>query len=193
MNFLTDFADQAVMLPLILCMAAMLALLGWPRGGIAWVLATAGTFGLMLLLKLVFLGCGSVLAWTGISSPSGHAAAAALVAGGITTLFTGSRPWVMAASILAGFVIGVTRVHLGVHSIEEVILGGTIGLCGAIALSVAAGPPPAPRLLPLALVVGVVVIATHGTRLPAESAIRHTASLLRLIVPWCQPAPPVGS
>lgn len=188
-TFLTDLADQAVTLPLILSLALTLAFLGWPRGAAAWVIATVCTFGLMLLLKLLFLGCGSLLAPTGIKSPSGHAAAAALVAGGLVAVFIDSRPWVASAAILAGFVVGATRVMLGAHTPAEVALGGAVGVGGAIALNLIAGTRPTLRILPIFAVAGVVVFVMHGTRLPAELAIRHTADLLGRIIPLCHPLP----
>jgi membrane-associated phospholipid phosphatase len=189
LNFVTDFADQAVILPLILVTAAMLIIQGWARGAIAWLLATAGAFGLMLLLKLVFLSCGWLNAPGAIVSPSGHAAAAALVAGGFAALFSPSRLGVAVVAAIAAILIGQTRLALGVHSVAEVILGALVGIGGAVALHGMAGPPPNLRVLPLAVAVGAVVIALHGTRLPAETTIRHTAGLLRQLVPVCQASP----
>ena len=39
MTFLTDFADQAVVLPLVLVLALVLAAQGWRRGAAAWLVA----------------------------------------------------------------------------------------------------------------------------------------------------------
>ncbi len=190
MNLVTDLADQAVILPVILGVALTVAILGWPRGALAWLLATGAAFGLMLGLKLMFLGCGSMLGFTRISSPSGHACAAALVAGGLVAMVLDSRPWVVSAAIVAAFIIGTTRVMLGAHSTEEVILGGTVGVAGAALLHGLAGPRPPLRLLPIAIVVGGIVFALHGTRLPAEVTIRQTATLIGRIIPACHPSPP---
>ena len=60
MIFLTDFFDQAVVLPVVAAVAAVLALLGWWRGAIGWLLAVGVTFGAVLILKLGFLACGPV-------------------------------------------------------------------------------------------------------------------------------------
>ncbi len=190
MNLVTDLADQAVILPVIIGVAVTVAVLGWPRGALAWVVATGAAFGLMLVLKLVFLGCGSMLGFTRISSPSGHACAAALVAGGLVAMVRDSRPWVVSAALVAAFIIGTTRVMLGAHSTEEVILGGTVGVAGAVVLHAIAGPRPPLRLLPIAIVVAGIVFAMHGTRLPAEVTIRQTASLIGRIIPACHPTPP---
>lgn len=188
MQFLTDFADQAVVLPLIVAIAAMLGLQGRWRGAIAWLVATGGAFGLMLALKLIFLGCGGTLGLTRIASPSGHAASAALVCGGLVACFIGSVPRVLIGALIGAVVIGATRVGLGVHTLEEVIIGGLVGSAGAMALARVAGEPPRPRIWPLALVMLVIVGALHGNRLPAENTIRHVSSLIRLILPWCEPA-----
>lgn len=190
MNLVTDLADQAVILPVIVGVAVTVAVLGWPRGALAWVAATGAAFGLMLLLKLVFLGCGSLLGFTRISSPSGHACAAALVTGGLVAMFVASRSWVVVAAIVAGIIIGTTRVILGAHSTEEVILGGAVGVAGALLLHAIAGPRPPLRLLPIAVVVAVIVFAMHGTRLPAEVTIRQTATLIGRVIPACHWTPP---
>lgn len=55
MVFLTDFADQAVMLPLALAVAIALAVMGWRRGAMVWLGIVCGTFGLMLGLKFIFM------------------------------------------------------------------------------------------------------------------------------------------
>src|SRR5690349_19218340 len=51
-RFLTDFADQAVIMPLVLAVAVALALQGWRRGAFVWLAVVAVTFIVMLMLKL---------------------------------------------------------------------------------------------------------------------------------------------
>ena len=41
---------------------------------------------------------------------------------------------------LAAFIIGITRLALGVHSPAEVVIGAGVGLAGALALPMLAGP-----------------------------------------------------
>ena len=55
MKFLTDFADQAVILPLVFAIAAALAIQGWIRGAVVWLSVIFVTFGTILVLKLFFL------------------------------------------------------------------------------------------------------------------------------------------
>ena len=191
MRFLTDLADQAVVLPLILAIAATLGAQGWRRGAAAWLAATCATFGTMLILKLVFLGCGGTLGMTRVTSPSGHAASAALLCGGIAARFIASLPATLIAALAGAIVIGATRVGLGVHTQEEVIIGGLVGVAGAAALLRIAGQPPRLRAWPLALVILCVVAALHGTRLPAEVTIRSVSAWIQMILPWCEPAPGV--
>ena len=57
----TDFGDQAVLLPLAAGIALLLALSGWRRGALAWTAAIGGTLALILLLKLRFFACGHFL------------------------------------------------------------------------------------------------------------------------------------
>jgi membrane-associated phospholipid phosphatase len=190
MQSLTDLADQAIVLPLIAVIVASLFIQGWWRGAAAWLAVTAATFGLTLALKLIFLGCGGSLGITRIHSPSGHAASAALICGGILARFVSSVPLTLVAATVGAVVIGYTRVVLGFHSLGETVLGGVIGIGGAAALCLIAGPPPRMRTLPLALVIIAVLAALHGKRLPAEPAIREASGLIRLLLPWCQPAAP---
>ena len=75
-RFLTDFADQAVILPLVLAIGIALLIQGWHRGAAVWWLAVFVTFTMTLALKLVFLACSANLGTPGIHTPSGHVAAA---------------------------------------------------------------------------------------------------------------------
>lgn len=190
-NKLTDIADQAVVLPLIVVIAAMLAAQGWRRGATAWIVSSAATFGTMLVLKLIFLGCGGTFGATSIVSPSGHAASAALVTGGLFARAVFSIPMTLVAALTGGVIIGYTRVHLGLHTIEEVIVGIAVGTAGAFGITYYSGYPPSPRPMPLMVVMVAVVLAFHGYRLPAEPVIQQGSALLYAIVPWCTPS--VGS
>jgi membrane-associated phospholipid phosphatase len=189
-HFLTDFADQAVILPIVLAVAAVLAAQGWRRGAVAWLAAIAGTFATMLALKLAFLACTPVFGPADMRSPSGHVAAATVVAGGLAALLLRGRASVLPIATLAGAVIGVSRVALGMHSVPEVALGALVGLVGAAALAWLAGPPP-PRLRMARLVGAVALVAVlfHGLHLPAEAAIRHTALNAARFLTACQSAP----
>ncbi len=179
MRFLTDFADLAVLLPLALCIGAGFAALGWRRGALAWGVALSGTLATMLVLKLLFLGCGSERAL----SPSGHTAAGTTVYGGLLALWL--RRWLSprAAALLAGgtlaALIGATRIALHAHLPVEVAIGAAIGIGGILLLLRACGPRPVDLrfawLIPPAL---LVVLLLHGHRLEAERDLRAYAGWL---------------
>ena len=188
MMFLTNFADQAVMLPVVFAIAIVLAMQGWRRGALVWLGVVFVTLGLMLVLKLAFLACGSLTGPIDIHSPSGHVAAATVVCGGLAALLTGWRASILPAAMLAAVVIGVSRVTLGMHSLPEVVLGALVGLAGATALMTLTGVPPALRPGRLLAVVVIVAALFHGTHLPAEAAIRHTALRAARMLSVCQPA-----
>ena len=142
MTFITDFADQAVILPLVLAIGIALLAQGWRRGAAAWLLAVVATFATMLALKLVFLACSASFGINDIRTPSGHVAAATVVAGGLAALLLRPRRAALPLAGLAAIVIGISRLVLGLHSLPEVALGALVGLMGAWALLLLAGPPP---------------------------------------------------
>lgn len=178
--FVTDFADQAVILPLIACVAVALWLAGWRRGAAVWCCGTAATLGLMLILKLAFRACGPEMFGGTIESPSGHTAAAGAVYGSILAFLNSRLGGPKASRVLIVLavvtLIGATRVLLGAHTIQEAFVGGTIGFVAAQAMLSAAGEPVRGKpvtlwcapllLLPLLL---------HGYHLPAEQHIDHIA------------------
>jgi len=154
-KYLTDFADQAVILPLVLATAIALALQGWRRGALVWVIVVLGTFTATLGLKLICLACTPIFGPMDLHSPSGHVAAATVVTGGLAAMLTRRRAAILPAALLAAVTIGVSRVVLGAHSLSEVVLGAMVGLAGAAALAGFAGAPPRLKVLPLS---GIVIV-----------------------------------
>ncbi|WP_428486111.1 phosphatase PAP2 family protein [Rhodopila sp.] len=189
MRYLTDFADQAVILPVVLAVAVTLALQGWRRGAITWLVVVMGTFAATLCAKLMFLSCSPLFGPMDVQSPSGHVAAATVVTGGLAAMLTRRRDSIIPAALVAAVVIGLSRLLLGMHSLPEVIIGALIGLAGAAALMRFAGRPPALRLSPLIAVVVIVATVLHGLHLPAEAAIRHTAYRAAQFIPACRGTP----
>jgi membrane-associated phospholipid phosphatase len=188
-RYLTDFADQAVILPLVLATAVALAVQGWRRGALVWLMVVAATFAATLTLKLAFLSCSPFFGPMDVHSPSGHVAAATVVAGGLAAMLSRRRASILPAAVVAAIVIGVSRLVLGLHSFPEVVLGALIGLAGAAALLRFAGPPPRLRVAPLVAIIVVVAALFHGLHLPAEAAIRHTALRVAQYIPACRGTP----
>lgn len=183
----TDFGDQAIILPLAVGIALVFALSGWRRGALAWAAAIGGTLALVLFLKLRFFACGHFLPGASLSNPSGHTAAAAAVYGGLVAMVMRSiwdnKLWSLScAVIIAVFlavVIGESRLILDLHSMAEVVVGGAIGVGGAVSFVMLAGPPSHAVRMARVVLVGLLVIAMlYGFRMPAEAAIKSMATNL---------------
>jgi membrane-associated phospholipid phosphatase len=179
--FLTDFADQAVTLPVSLCAVIGLALAGWRRGAIAYAVAAICVLSTMLALKLEAMGCGLPLPGASVHSPSGHTAAAAAIYGGGLALALRRRlgPWSasLAAALPITIAIGATRLALQVHSPAEVLLGALVGVAGVLGMVFLAGAPPAGlRVWRVALAALAAMIVLHGIRLPAEGQIQWASA-----------------
>ncbi|WP_158746807.1 phosphatase PAP2 family protein [Acidisphaera sp. L21] len=180
MEFLTDFADEAVILPLAATIAVVLAALGWWRGALAWTVSVSGVLGTMGFLKVLFVACYEPLSGLGIHSPSGHTAAATVTYGGILLLLGRGRvpmPLLVLVPPAITVVIAITRVSLGAHVPVETVVGGVVGLLGAAVLLPLAGPRPALRSWPVAVVVLAIMLCFHGMRLQAEQTIHNFAYL----------------
>ncbi|MBN9561482.1 MAG: phosphatase PAP2 family protein [Alphaproteobacteria bacterium] len=179
MTFLTDFADQAVLLPVAAGVAIVLVLLGWLRGAMAWTVAVCGTLAVMLGLKMLFTVCGPAVPEFDIRTPSGHVAAAAVIYGGLAALF-GLRPaMTILLSIGVALLVAVSRVTLEAHTPSEAFVGGLVGCAGAATVAILAGPkPPGMRHAPLIAVPLLLVVLLHGVHLHAEPTIGRLAHLL---------------
>jgi membrane-associated phospholipid phosphatase len=186
-TFITDLADQAVVLPLVVAIAIALLGQGWRRGAAAWTTAVIGTFAGMLALKVTFLACSHSFGTPDIHTPSGHVAAATVVTGGLAALLLRRRASVVPVAVLAALVVGVSRLVLGAHSLPEVVLGAIVGLAGALVLPLLAGrPPPGFDMRRIAIVVAGIVVLFHGLHFPAEAHIRSTAYRVAQMLAICQ-------
>ena len=180
-TFITNFADQAVLLPATIAVGIGFGLSGWRRGALAWSGVIACTWIVIFLLKLACLAC-SPLIIEGLRSPSGHTAAAATAIGGFFGLiirrFGGDWRWTIPISAGLAVVIGMSRLALHVHTGIDVVVAGVVGVVGAGALVVLTGPPPAGlRLSPVISTLAVLILLLHGSQMPAEAAIRHFSAL----------------
>ncbi len=177
---MTDFADQAVLIPCAIAVAVGFAAAGWHRGALAWSSVLACTWVSILLLKLACLFCGSLWA-EGLHSPSGHTASAAAAAGGFFGLMVrregGDWRWTILISAGVATAIGLSRLVLRLHTGLDVVLAGVIGVASAMVLVMLAGPPPPRlRLSPILKVLAVLILVLHGSQAPAEAAIQRIAA-----------------
>src|SRR5260221_10970081 len=73
-DFITDFGDTAVTVPLIALVLVFLAITRRWRPAIGWALAILGCGGSIGAIKALLIGCGYRTSVAGVVSPSGHAA-----------------------------------------------------------------------------------------------------------------------
>jgi membrane-associated phospholipid phosphatase len=177
-QFVTDFADQAVILPLIAVVALFLACAATPKSAALWLFCAGATLGLAAVLKIGFSGCLFASPVAGLRSPSGHTASAVFVAGGLTVVLAGPpRRFPLApllAGLAAGAIIAATRVLLGYHTCVEVLAGALAGLGGLACLATLWRPAPLPRKAVLLALCAGTAIALHGVHLTAETWLRDT-------------------
>ena len=83
-DFVTDFGDSAVTVPLALLVFVFLWGVGARRIALGWAVATGGCAATMGALKVLFTACGPEIA--DITSPSGHTAMSVVVYGALATL-----------------------------------------------------------------------------------------------------------
>ena len=181
LEFITNFGDQALILPFTAVVGLMLFAAGWTRGALAWIAAIGSTLSLVLFLKLGFWACGHLIFIPQVRSPSGHTAAAAVTYGGLIAIFLRAKwkcssYWAVPSAAVIALVVGCSRMGLSFHSFGEVAIGGTLGVGGAFIAVMAAGPPPSQLKLGRVIAIGfVLLVALYGLRLPAEAAIHNLA------------------
>jgi membrane-associated phospholipid phosphatase len=195
MQFLTDFADEAVVLPLALTLCLAFLAAGWRRGALAWAVVVPGTLLAVVVAKMMVVACGSLLPLHGLKSPSGHTASAAVVYGGLMALLLpeparGARRPFAALLLAAMFAVafGGTRLALHVHTRSDVLAGACIGVAGALALARLAGPRPSGLRIAIPVATAcAVVLLLHGTHLRAEMQIDRMARIVWPLTLCCRP------
>src|SRR5258708_37332759 len=88
-------------------------------------------------------------------------------------------PCSVAIAVFLAVVIGASRLILDLHSMEEGVVGGTIGVVGALSFVMLAGPPlRGVRMLRVVAIRLLVVFMVFGFRIKAEAAIKSAATKL---------------
>lgn len=189
-NFVTDYGDSAVTLPLALVTLAILFASGASRLLHAWLIAV-GACGLSLALLKVGLGCGADGPLGRPFSPSGHTAMSTLVYGGLALIAARglARPWRVAAVafVFAGVAaIAVSRVRLHAHTAGEVVVGLAVG-AASLGLLAWMSRKAEVRIDWHRLGAGalLVMLVMHGTRWPIEEALHRMTDRIRVVVPDC--------
>lgn len=175
MNFLTNFGDLAVLLPLSAVMLIWLIGLRPRSSAMWWVVALGLCVGLTALLKIYLYACHP---YSELQSPSGHTSLGTLVYGAFAFVVAAEatgwqRLLALGSGVLVVCGIAVSRVVLDAHTSLEVGLGALIG---SVALAVFArayvGHKPArPSLRPLMLALVLLTAALHGEALHAEEML----------------------
>jgi membrane-associated phospholipid phosphatase len=188
---ITDFADEAVVLPLAGATLGIFIFMQWWRGAMAWVAAVGFTLALILLLKLRFFACNQLVPDALVRNPSGHTAAAAAVYGGLAAIAVGSIwnisgglvPLAIAIATPIAIVIGASRLQLDQHSMLEVVVGSGIGIAGAATFAFLAGAPKRDLRFRRLLLLGLVIVALlHGVRMPIEPHLQSVGKHIRLLL-----------
>ena len=181
--FLTDFADQAVILPLSLVVAITLWCVGWRRGALAWAGVVGVTFATVAAAKLAVFVFGPPEFLPNLRSPSGHTAAAALIYGSLVALLASRanpRARALMVACFVGVGIGTTRLALHAHTRSDVAIGAAIGVTAAILLAWAAGRrPDGVRIIIPTTVTLLVILVFHGVRLPVETWLNEVAHTVK--------------
>jgi len=190
-DFVTDFGDSAVTVPLALLVFVFLWAARARRIAFGWAVATGGCAVTMGALKVLFMACRPEFA--DISSPSGHTAMSVVVYGALATLVgarlpTGQRRIVSIATGLAIIGISLSRWVLRDHTAAEIAIGFGVGTAALALFRLwlgRKGAPPLP-LKWLALSAACLVAVMHGMRWKVEPTVHRLAWDIRAVLPWCR-------
>lgn len=190
-DFVTDFGDSAVTVPLALLVFVFLWAAGARQIAFGWAAATGGCAVTMGVLKVIFAACGPGVG--GIASPSGHTAMSVLVYGALAMLIgahlpTGRRRALAIVASLAIVGISLSRWLLRDHTAAEIAFGFGVGTAALVLFRMSLGReelPPLP-LKWLALSAACLVAVMHGTRWMVEPTVHRLAWDIRSALPWCR-------
>jgi membrane-associated phospholipid phosphatase len=182
---ITDFGDSAAMLPAAMVIGLWLVIGGaWYRA-LAWALAfTVGT-SVVIASKVAFIGWGYGIRSLDFTGVSGHAMlATAILSAGFylvgEDLRRGIRLAGVATGMAGGFLIGISRLELQVHSVSEVLAGCLLGgMVSGLFIAVARHfPRPVVPAVAGGGALLLLLVALHGDKAPTQDWITHLAAAL---------------
>jgi membrane-associated phospholipid phosphatase len=189
----TDVGDTACLLAITLSGSVYLFCRSSGRAAMFLIITLLITATLTSLVKLAFLGCHNYFHHPEIHSPSGHAAMSTAVFWAYAILMRSQLeaqrrllPLLLLTLLIT--LIAVSRVRLGMHTYEEVIVGVIIGIIGLfisyffVLRKRTFAPFDAYALALWAVVPGLVV---HGAHLPIEDLIHILAAHLKSHIALC--------
>jgi membrane-associated phospholipid phosphatase len=179
---ITSLGSVGVMIPLALAAAAWLAF-GYPRRfALCWLAVLGGASGLVFVTKIAFLGWGVGFREWDFTGISGHAmVASAVIPVAMFVALLPANRWIrgigVLIGVLAGIVVGVSRILLNAHSVSEVVAGCALGGGTALLFVVYAWRAEAGRLAPapVAASLALVAIVLYGMPVPTQRWITDIA------------------
>lgn len=185
-RFISEFGDAALLVPGSALVLIYLLARRAPRAALLWASTLALCAGVTLALKLGFHVCGARAPLLDIRSPSGHASLSATFYGSCALMAAGdkgrrARLAGLTASAALVLAVAVSRVALGLHTVNEVVTGLAVGIaCTAwFGWRYFARPPAALSLTPVIIAFGLIVLALRGSHFDIEGAIIRAADLFR--------------
>jgi membrane-associated phospholipid phosphatase len=191
MQFITNFGDAAVLVPLAAATLLWLSRIVGRRSALMWCGAWLVAGGATALLKVYLSACGTPFGT--LDSPSGHTSMSTFVYGGLAVIAgTETESWTRIAAAATGTAlvaaVALSRVMLGAHSPVEVAVGLAIG--GA-ALALFARTYLQQRgaerqIWPLLAGAALVALALYGHHARLEPLWRTLAAHLRDATGLCR-------
>jgi uncharacterized protein (TIGR03382 family) len=177
----TEFGDAALLLPLAALVLVWL-LLRRSRLAAWWAVAVALCVGLTAAAKIYSYGCPPV---SDIKSPSGHTAFSILIYGALAAIAAapgGGPRRIAAIGIGAGLIaaIAISRLLLSIHTLPEIVCGVMIGAASLAVFVTRYVRSPQPKVWPLLLTIGLVMILLHGQELHAEELLHRITGYLQI-------------
>ncbi|KQP21505.1 phosphatase PAP2 family protein [Pseudorhodoferax sp. Leaf267] len=171
---ITQLGNSTLLQPAALALALWLLATGQLRLPAAWLLSFGTAVALVLASKLAFMGWGLGIAAIDFTGLSGHSTVS-------TAVFTmgawlavadrspRARQLAVAAGLLVGVLVSISRLALHAHSVSEVVTGFALGAMAAL-LPIAwrsGAPRIRQRWVPVALACTLALVPQMGR--PAET------------------------